>query len=326
MKQVYNIVWADDEIDSLYDEMTEKIFKAEGINVVRTFVNAKSLKDFLNETKTPIHAVVVDANFPWDEFKANKEQDRMGLVKVSQWVEDYDFPFVLFTKRYDLISGDEAEQFEYFTANEQVVYKNSSDGITSLIDKIKQVVEQRNSTEWVIDNQYKIELECFKTIDAINNGHSYSLIRNLLIQGRDNTIENAEFYFNALRTVVIGLMNSTAAKYGIVPPDLSINDFSYFLCEHKNSKFKVLMPIMDPALRGILTYVVMMTQDGSHGKEKGLRYHIHDYVQEKKDTLILKSILFATIELMNRFMEYVVNNTDSEQNRIRWEAKNEGNQ
>jgi hypothetical protein len=326
MKQVYNIVWADDEIDSLYDEMTEKIFKAEGINVVRTFVNAKSLKDFLNETKTPIHAVVVDANFPWDEFKANKEQDRMGLVKVSQWVENYDFPFVLFTKRYDLISGDEAEQFEYFTANEQVVYKNSSDGITSLIDKIKQVVEQRNSTEWVIDNQYKIELECFKTIDAINNGHSYSLIRNLLIQGRDNTIENAEFYFNALRTVVIGLMNSTAAKYGIVPPDLSINDFSYFLCEHKNSKFKVLMPIMDPALRGILTYVVMMTQDGSHGKEKGLRYHIHDYVQEKKDTLILKSILFATIELMNRFMEYVVNNTDSEQNRIRWEAKNEGNQ
>ena len=50
MKQVYNIVWADDEIDSLYDELTEKLFKAEGINVLQTFVNAKSLKEFLNNT------------------------------------------------------------------------------------------------------------------------------------------------------------------------------------------------------------------------------------------------------------------------------------
>lgn len=323
MKQVYNILWADDEIDSLYDDIAKKLFKASGINVIKTFVNAKSLKAFLGETNSPIHAVVVDANFPWEEFKANKEQDRMGLVKVSQWVENFDFPFILFTGRKDLISGEEAEQFEYFTSNDLMVYKNPAEGIMPLINKIKDTVELRNSTEWIIDNQYRVELECFKTIDSINNGHSYPLIRRLLIKGRDNTIMNAESYFNDIRTDVLGLMNSTAANFGIVPPDLSLNDFSYFLCL-KSNKFSVIEPIMDQALSGVLQYVVTMTQDGSHGKESGLRFHIHDYVQEKKDTLILKSIIFAVIELMNRFMEYVVNHTDVERNRMKWKAKLEG--
>ena len=323
MKQVYNIVWADDEIDSLYDDIAKKLFRASGINVIKAFVNAKSLKAFLGETNSPIHAVVVDANFPWEEFKANKEQDRMGLVKVSQWVENFDFPFILFTGRKDLISGEEAEQFEYFTSNDLVVYKNPAEGIMPLINKIKDTVEFRYSTEWIIDNQYRMELECFKTIDSINNGQSYPLVRGLLIKGRDNTIMNAESYFNDIRTDVLGLMNSTAANFGIVPPDLSLNDFSYFLCL-KSNKFSVIEPIMDQALSGVLQYVVTMTQDGSHGKESGLRFHIHDYVREKRDTLILKSIIFAVIELMNRFMEYVVNNTDIERNRMKWKAKSEG--
>lgn len=323
MKQVYNIVWADDEIDSLYDDIAKKLFRASGINVIKAFVNAKSLKAFLGETNSPIHAVVVDANFPWEEFKANKEQDRMGLVKVSQWVEYFDFPFILFTGRKDLISGEEAEQFEYFTSNDLVVYKNPAEGIMPLINKIKDTVEFRNSTEWIIDNQYRMELECFKTIDSINNGHSYPLVRGLLIKGRDNTIMNAESYFNDIRTDVLGLMNSTAANYGIVPPDLSLNDFSYFLCL-KSNKFSVIEPIMDQALSGVLQYVVTMTQDGSHGKESGLRFHIHDYVREKRDTLILKSIIFAVIELMSRFMEYLVNHTDVERNRMKWKAKSEG--
>lgn len=323
MKQVYNIVWADDEIDSLYDDIAKKLFRASGINVIKAFVNAKSLKAFLGETNSPIHAVVVDANFPWEEFKANKEQDRMGLVKVSQWVENFDFPFILFTGRKDLISGEEAEQFEYFTSNDLVVYKNPAEGIMPLINKIKDTVEFRNSTEWIIDNQYRMELECFNTIDSINNGHSYPLVRGLLIKGRDNTIMNAESYFNDIRTDVLGLMNSTAANFGIVPPDLSLNDFSYFLCL-KSNKFSVIEPIMDQALSGVLQYVVTMTQDGSHGKESGLRFHIHDYVREKKDTLILKSIIFAVIELMNRFMEYVVNHTDVERNRMKWKTKSEG--
>lgn len=323
MKQVYNIVWADDEIDSLYDDIAKKLFRASGINIIKAFVNAKSLKAFLGETNSHIHAVVVDANFPWEEFKANKEQDRMGLVKVSQWVENFDFPFILFTSRKDLISGEESEQFEYFTSNDLVVYKNPAEGIMPLINKIKDTVEFRNSTEWIIDNQYRMELECFKTIDSINNGHSYPLVRGLLIKGRDNTIMNAESYFNDIRTDVLGLMNSTAANFGIVPPDLSLNDFSYFLCL-KSNKFSVIEPIMDQELSGVLQYVVTMTQDGSHGKESGLRFHIHDYVREKRDTLILKSIIFAVIELMNRFMEYVVNNTDIERNRMKWKAKSEG--
>ena len=158
----------------------------------------------------------------------------------------------------------------------------------------------------------------YRTIDKINNGHSYPIIRDLLIKTRDNTIKNAEVYFNVLRTDVMELMKDTAAKLGIVPPDLSLNDFSYFLCQQSN-KFRVLEPIMDQALNGIMRYVVTMTQDGSHGKEKSLSFHIHDFIQNKNDTLILKSILFAVIELMNRFMEYVVNHTDKEENLRKWE-------
>lgn len=81
MKQKYNIVWADDEIDSLYDDVAKKIFRAAGINVIRTFVNAQMLKDFLTETENKIHAIVVDANFPWKEYQPNNEKDRMGAYQ-----------------------------------------------------------------------------------------------------------------------------------------------------------------------------------------------------------------------------------------------------
>ena len=63
-----------------------------------------------------IDAVIVDANFPFDTFQANKERDTMGLKKVAQWVENpqFDYPFILYTGRRALIRGQDKELFEYF--------------------------------------------------------------------------------------------------------------------------------------------------------------------------------------------------------------------
>jgi len=313
----YNIVWADDDVHSLYDTFTKTLFERNGINVLQTFVNAEELGHYIKKTKSRIDAVVVDANFPFREFKSNRERDVMGLTKVSQLVESYDFPFILYTGRIDLLNNeDRQEEFSYFTENKLIVQK--SDGIKSLINKIQEEVCRRNSSKWIIMNQYEKELYCFEAFDKITgNGGAYDLILQLLVRSRENTLEHSEDYFNQIRAKVLDWMNSKAADFGIVPEGLSLNLFSRFLCHNKDKslRYELNANVLPKALEPIMRYVVMLTQDASHG---GREPEMQRYIKDNKDTLIIRSLLFATMELVVWFTTYLCDHTNKEENMKKW--------
>ena len=188
-----------------------------------------------------------------------------------------------------------------------------------LLDRIKNDVDKINSAEFQIENQFKNELLCCKAFDKQCNGDSYSLIRSLLIKSHINDLQNTEKHFNEFRKLLEN-MNTVAANFGIVPKGLSLNDFSKFLCRHKDLKYLLCDDILPKPLYAILFYVIRLAQDGSHDTPD-LQYGVHRYVSEIHDALIIRSILFAVIELLCWFTLYLADNSIKEKNLTKWKIR-----
>lgn len=321
MDKIYRIIWADDEIDALLDENGRALISKQHVEVIKCN-NAAMLKEKLENANYRIDAVIVDANFTARDFTPSDETDFSGLNKAMRVREGYKrIPFYLYTQRVNLSDLVDEDELSYFKDNDAIFYK--SNGLTPLLDRIKSDVDKFNSAEFQIDNQFKKELNFFQVFDKHCKAKSYNLIRELLLQSREDTLTGTERFLNQFRTEILDNMNTIAARFGIVP-ELSLNDFSRFLClnevEVKEKKYKLNKEVLDKALHMLMQYVVRMVQDGSHKGPK-LQYEVHQFVSEKKDTLIIQSLLFAIIELVSWFVPYLETHTDIQKNLANWQTQ-----
>ena len=188
-----------------------------------------------------------------------------------------------------------------------------------LFDRIKNDVDKINSAGFQIDNQFKKELSYFLIFDKQCNAKSHYLIRELLIQSREGSLTGTERYFNQFRSEILENMNVVAAHFGIVPEGLTLNNFSLFLCS-KLENYKLNKELLPKALHMLMQYVVRMAQDGSH-KRANLQYEVNQFVSRNKDTLIIQSLLFATIELISWFIPYLAMHTEKLQNLANWQKQ-----
>ena len=314
MDKIYRIIWADDEIDALLDENSKALISKQHVEVIKCN-NAAMLEEKLKNVNHRIDAVIVDANFTVRDFTPSNETVVSGLRKAMMLIGEYKhLPFYLYTQRVNLSDLVDEDELCYFKDNDAIFFK--SNGLLPLLDRIKNDVDNYNSAAFQIDNLFKKELNFFQIFDKQCNAKSYNLIRELLIQSREGALTGAEDYFNQFRSKILENMNAVAAHFGIVPEGLSLNDFSRFLCS-KAEKYKLKKEILPKALHMLMEYVVRMVQDGSH-KRGNIQYGVHQFVSENKDTLIIQSLLFATIELMSWFIPYLATNTDIQKNSANW--------
>ena len=75
---VYNIVWADDEIDDLLDSETITELESKGFKIVGQAHDGEELEALLNKPEM-IDAVIVDANFNESDVEIGSERDTSGL-------------------------------------------------------------------------------------------------------------------------------------------------------------------------------------------------------------------------------------------------------
>lgn len=315
MDKTYQIIWADDEIDALLDENGKASVSRQHVDVIKCN-NATMLEEKLENCNYRIDAVIVDANFTARKYNPSIEKDVSGLRRAMQLRELYKhIPFYLYTQRLNLSDLVDEDELSYFKDNNAIFFKQNI-SILPLLDRIKKDVDKINSVEFQIDNQFKQELNYFLIFDKQCNAKSHDLIRELLIQSREGTLAGSERYFNQFRSEVLENMNAVAAHFGIVPEGLSLNDFSRFLCL-KEEKYKLKEEVLPRALHLLMEYVVRMVQDGSHKRD--IRYEVHQFVSENKDTLIIQSLLFAIIELISWFIPYLAKHTDKQQNLANWQ-------
>ena len=323
MDKIYRIIWADDEIDALLDENGKAVISQHHVEVVKCY-NGTMLEEKLRNTSHRIDAVIVDANFAAKDYIPD-EKDVTGFRRATRLMGEYrHLPFYLYTGRVNLSNLVDEDDLSYFKDNDAIIFK--SDNLSPLLDRIKSDVDKYNSAEFQIDNQYKDELNYFQKFDKLREAKSYMLVRKLLIQSREGSLDGTEDYFNQFRTKILDNMNTVASHFGIVPEELSLNDFSRFLClsevEVKEKKYKLNKEVLPKALHMLMQYVVRMVQDGSHDVPN-LQYGVHRFVSDNRDKLIIPSLLFAIIEAMSWFVPYLEKHTDKLQNIANWQKHTE---
>lgn len=322
MEKTYQIIWADDEIDTLL-EASKALLSRLHVDVVKCN-NAAMVEEKLKNTSYRVDAVIVDANFTARDYTPSDEKEVSGLRRSMRLMGEYKhLPFYLYTQRVNLSDLVDEDELDYFKDNDAIFFKGN--GLLPLVERIKSDVNKRNNVDFQVDNQFKKELEYFQIFDKLCNAKSHDLIRKLLIQSREGSLSGTEDYFNKFRSEILENMKAVATHFGLAPEGLSLNDFSRFLClqeikiKEKEEKYKLNKEVLPKALYLLMGHVVMMVQDGSHKRD--IRYGVHQFVSENKDILIIQSLLYAIIELVSWFVPYLAMNTNKQLNLANWQLQ-----
>ena len=135
MDKIYRIIWADDEIDALLDEIGKASISQHHVEVVKCY-NGTMLEEKLRNTSHRIDAVIVDANFTAKNFSPSSETDVSGLRKAIILREGYKrIPFYLYTQRGNLSDLVGEDELSYFKDNNAILFKG--DDLSPLLDRIK---------------------------------------------------------------------------------------------------------------------------------------------------------------------------------------------
>ena len=325
---VYNLVWADDDIDALKDRY-EKRFEKNGFNIIGVAHNGDELELCLSDKGSMVDAVIIDANFNESETVIDDERDTSGLSFTrSHLLKQYSsLPFILFTQRSDEMIAEKYRNtpkfFQEFPRHKRWFKKNDDEELIELFESIKEEVDKRNSSSFIIRNKNHDELNA---ATLINGGEEF--VYEFLIREYEGTLVEMVEPFVRMRRI-IEKMFALCETMNIIPPISSDTNGTarYFLNNLYGYKdkanvfilqYKMKSIIMAKPLAQSLDYVVRVTQDGSHSKI-GLKLDIDKYFQETKDCLLLRSVATLFIDLLKWFALFMLCHTDIDKNVELWE-------
>lgn len=315
---VYNVIWVDDEIDTLIDMSTNRCLISNGINIIRAH-SAIELRDIMTISYDRIDAVITDANMPKAGDKPKGERDVSGFEDVKSCIERYnqkrDIPFYLFSGRGDYLSERyENDELEYFEKNNRSFSKLKGE-FPQLLEQLRKDVEHINSPSFRIRNKYRKELEAAKAIE----GNEETLFQALLYDYSEDW-GNTQDYFNPARKVVERIFDACKEKE-IIPPLNELNAFSYFL-QGRDSYYEIKegCHIMPKSLVHSLKYFLDITQDGSHGAGD-LKLEVDEYVRNTKNINLFRTILYIAMDLCVWYQS--ICNTLQEYNVAKWQSRSD---
>lgn len=314
-KLVYNVIWVDDEIDTLISDMgTKRCLMSNGIYVIPAR-SAIELREIMEISYDRVDAVITDANMPKYGDKPKGEKDLSGFEDVKSCIERYnqkrDIPFYLYSGRGEYLSERyENEGLEYFEINDRIFSKGE---LPQLLEQLRKDVEHINSPSFRIRNKYRKELEAAKAIE----GNEETLFQALLYDYSEDW-GNTQDYFNPARKVVERIFDACKRRE-IIPQLTELNSFSGFLLG-KDSVFAIKenCEIMPKPLVHSLEYFLNITQDGSHGAGD-LRLGVDEYVRTSKNINLFRTILYIAMDLCLWYQK--VSEYSCDENRLKWQLK-----
>jgi len=331
---VYNIVWADDEIDELLETYVED-FEEQGFRIVGQAHNGEELASCLERIDN-VDAVIIDANFNESYNETGSERDTSGLDYARSLYRhklNREVPFFLFTGRTDeqlkAKYNDNIKIFiEDFPRHKRWFHK-SLDELSEMFAAIKSTVNEMRTPQYIVRNRYKKELEAAKQIDDA----SYNFVFDFLIRDYNNDFDGIGNPFNEVRKIIDEIFGR-CKKLGLVPPIDAMNGVAYYL-SHDNFSIKVNKvwtpqyqtqggySIMPKPLAVALKSVVDIAQDGSH-RNNELIYKVDEYFNKTKDILFLRSVVYILLDAIKWFVETSEQHPDDEINRLTlWEKVNQ---
>ena len=308
---VYNIIWADDEIDDFLDDNFQFILSCKGFNVIGMAHNGEELERCLQSTED-IDAVIVDANFNETSSDVSNDRDISGFLYARSLYYhrlNKKIPFFLYTNRAEEllqdITRDNPSYLKDFPRHKRWFSKHDLNERDEMFEEIKKEVEKRNTPEFRIRNSFSQEFEAAELID----GAQQLLLEGLSFTYSDNW-KVVQDYFNPVRKIIERIFSKLIDRK-ILPPIKSLNKMSKLLSqqEYEDSECKYILkkPLMHPTLAHSLKYCIDITQDGSHSSGN-LRIKVDEYARKTRNTNLYNSILYVVMDLLLWYKE-ISNNT-----------------
>lgn len=290
---VYNVIWADDEIDSFrLDDSVLGMLKLNNINLLDYAHTSSELKLKLEEWDDKVDAVITDGNF--DKTKTvDIVRSTSGISDVLNFISDFNrkriIPFFLYTGKKNLLKEKFTDgELEYFEKRDRIFEKGT---LSKMLARIKEEVDCINSPQFIIHNKYKKEFEAAQLIDdAVNN-----LERGLLYLYEDNSWKDTQDYFNPARKIVERIIDS-CIKMNVLPPHISLNTAQKILYGAL-SDYSLSVPLMEKPLAESLRFFLSITQDGSHDAND-LQLGVDQYVRQTQNVNLYLSIIHITMDLL----------------------------
>ena len=325
---VYNIVWADDEVDTLLSEKMENL-RDEGFNVIAKAHTADELESIV-ENNNKIDAVIFDFNFPEHDNETLEERDCSGFDKarhIYNLVCKRKIPFFLYTKRNDEFIrsayAHNPKALDDFPRNERWFFKGPD--YDKMKKKIKETIIENKSSSFIVRNKYREALNC-----AILNRKANEELFPLLLAEHEDCLEQFSEPFVTCRKIIEEVFKQ-CEEWKLIPPiSEDVNGTSkYFSMDKYSGDYGSYenkeKPLMKRPLARALYYLIDITQDGAHNK-KNMKLKVDKYWQETKDTYLLRSILFITCDILRWFAKTLIDNHDKEINALRWDKINTASQ
>ena len=305
---VYNVIWADDQIDSFRrDNNVLDIMKLQNVNLLDFAHTSSELKEKLTEWKDMVDAVITDGNF--DKKKTvDIVRSTSGISDVLSFISDFNrkktIPFFLYTGKRDLLKEKFTDgELDYFAKRDRIFEKGS---FSKMLVRIKEEVDRINSPQFRIRNKYAREFEAAKLID----GAPENLERGLLYLYKEDSWKDVEDYFNPARKIVERIVDS-CVEMNILPPHISLNTAQKIL-QGTLSDYCLSVPLMEKPLAESLRFFLSITQDGSHDAND-LQLGVDQYVRQTKNVNLYLSILHIAMDLLlwhERMHKKYENNTN----------------
>lgn len=297
---VYNIVWADDEIDALVDRYEER-FSDNGFRIIGKAHDGKELKALLSETTHKTDAVIIDANFQAASSDGElSERDIPGLdfaYSLYAFTYEREIPFFLFTQRSDEMLREQLvnkpDFFKDFKRHEHWFKKNDEDELEEMFEAIKKDVDYKRSDAFIVRNKYRKEFEAATLIDDAET----NLEKGLLFLYDDNTWKDTQDYFNPARKIVERIVKK-CVMMNILPPKITLNNASKLFSGFETDNHEALkVEVMPRALAESLHHFLKITQDGSHDANY-MGLGVDKYVRDTKNINLYRSILYIAMDLL----------------------------
>ena len=292
---VYNVIWADDEIDSYRRDITvTTILNNQQVKILDYAHTSSELKEKLNEWEDVVDAVITDGNF--DKRKTvDIVRSTSGLSDVLSFIHYYNrkrvIPFFLYTGKPELLREKFTDgELEYFEKRNRLFEKGT---LKKMLINLKSEVDRVNTPSFRIRNKYTKEFEAAKHIDDADR----YLMTGLLYLYEDDSWKNVQDYFNPARKIVERMMTK-CMELNILPPKTSLNNASrYFSNTPNDNHIRLNEEIMPRTLAESLFYFLKITQDGSHD-ENDMNLGVDKYVRENKNINLYRTILYIVMDLL----------------------------
>lgn len=292
-ENVYNIIWADDQIDDILTDSLRSRLEGSGIHILQTLDRSEALLDVIQSFGSKVNAVIVDANFPEDKDAPESERDLSGLSLVRTAIIQYrdKIPFILYSQRDTGVLKKDCpwitKEFKY-----GVNWIGKDADKNKFIGIIKAQIEKYNSPEFRVRCQYRKEFEAAELIP----GAEKLLIEGLLYEYNGNW-ESTEDYFNPARKIIERVFTELKNRE-IIPDGISkLNERARFVQGKEVNGFVLVEQIMHKTLQHSLQYFLDITNDGSHGTDE-IRLEVDEYVRTNENVNLYRSILYIAMDIL----------------------------